>query len=578
MKKFLDKLYSEKTIKLLLIIFPFVELATSISIIKFNFSITPGKIYKLFLLFYTVFYMIFIDKNSRKLSYPIIGALGICAICNIIFTVESFSIANIYIKALELCGFVAFPIYTLFFITYVKNGNKISVKTLITVAAIYSLVIFIADITGTAFASRYNSDYGKKGWFFSANEIGQLLTILYPIVVYSLITTPSISRGVSVFLSTYALLNIGTKAALFGVVGTVVCFIAYGIFSYITKKQNVKNTISVCLVLLIVMAPLLPFTPTYKYLKAQYVGSSSSDQMDATEDLIFTGRQYKLNKQLANYNSSSLINKLFGIEESLKEVGEGEKYFIVERDFHDTLFNYGIVGLAIYIAVLLIVLVPFGIYILKDIKKNCKLYSYTLILSSGLVLVAAYISGHTLSSLAVSLFVGVILSKVYAANHKIQENSSEQTVMFICSIGGHLTQMLQIKKIFNNYDYVLITEKTNVTKNIKAKYNMKYLIHGTRKYMFKYLFIELYNVLKSIIYFFYYSPEVVVTTGTHTAVPMCFIAKFFGRKVVFIESFAKRTTPTKSGKLVYKIADTFVVQWDSLKEVYPKAEVWGWIY
>ena len=81
-----------------------------------------------------------------------------------------------------------------------------------------------------------------------------------------------------------------------------------------------------------------------------------------------------------------------------------------------------------------------------------------------------------------------------------------------------------------------------------------------------------------MVYFFKYSPEVVVTTGTHTAVPMCFIAKFFGKKVIFIESFAKRNTPTKSGKLVYKIADTFVIQWDSLKEVYPKAEVWGWIY
>ncbi len=571
MRKILNKLYSENALRLLLILFPFVELA-SISIIKFNFSITPVKIYKLFLLFYTVFYMIFIDKKSRKLSYPLIGTLGIYAICNIVFTVESVSIADIYIKATELCGFVAFPIYTLFFITYVKNGNKISVKTLITVAAIYSLVIFIADITGTAFASRYNSNYGKKGWFYSVNEIGELLTILYPIVVYSLITTPSISRGVSVFLSTYALLNIGTKASLFGVVGTVIFFVIFAMYSKFVRKVNVKNILSVCLILLVTIIPLLPLTPTYKYMKASYSTSDEDGQ------LLFSGRQHKLERQWDNYNNSSLINKLFGIKESLKEVGEGEKYFIVERDFHDTLFNYGIVGLAIYIAVLLIVLVPFGIYILKDIKKNCSIHNYTLILSAGLVLVAAYISGHTLSSLAVSLFVGVILSKVYAANHKIQEGNSKQTVMFICSVGGHLTQMLQIKKIFNNYDYVLITEKTDVTKNMKEKYNMKYLVHGTRKYMFKYLFIELYNVLKSIVYFFYYSPEVIVTTGTHTAVPMCFIAKIFGRKVVFIESFAKRTTPTKSGKLVYKIADTFVVQWDSLKEVYPKAEVWGWIY
>ena len=27
-------------------------------------------------------------------------------------------------------------------------------------------------------------------------------------------------------------------------------------------------------------------------------------------------------------------------------------------------------------------------------------------------------------------------------------------VMFISSVGGHLTQILELKKIFNNYEYV----------------------------------------------------------------------------------------------------------------------------
>lgn len=578
MKKFLDKLYSEKMIKFLIIIFPFVELATSISIIKFNFTITPGKIYKLLLLFYTVFYMLFVDKKSRKMSFTLIAITAICSVCNIIFTVESFTLANIYIKALELCGFIAFPIYTMFFIAYVRNGNKISIDTLTTVVAIYSSVIFIADITGTSFASRNDINYGKKGWFYSANEVGQLLTILYPFVVYNLITKFSISKILNVFVSTYALLNIGTKAALFGVIGTAICFIAYAIILLIIKIPKAKKILSVCLILLVVMGPLLPYTPTYRYLKMHYSTNSDGDGSSDTEELLFTGRQLKLNRQLANYKSSSLINKFFGITESLKETSEGEKYFIVERDFHDTLFNYGIVGVAIYISVFLVLLIPFVIRILKNIKQNCTLYNYTLILSIGLTLLAAYISGHTLSSLTVSLFVGIVLSKIYADTTNLQPEPQNSRVMFICSVGGHLTQMLQIKKIFNKYDYVLVTEKTEVTRNMKEKYNMRYLVHGTRKYMFKYIFIELYNIIKSVVYFMQYSPEVIVTTGTHTAVTMCFIAKFFGKKVVFIESFAKRTTPTKSGKLVYKIADTFVVQWETLKEVYPKAEVWGWIY
>ncbi len=158
------------------------------------------------------------------------------------------------------------------------------------------------------------------------------------------------------------------------------------------------------------------------------------------------------------------------------------------------------------------------------------------------------------------------------------KNKKLKRVMFISSVGGHLTQMLQLKGIFKDYNYILVTEYTDVTKDMKSKYKMEYLTYCSRQYWLSYPFKEGWNILKSLFLFFKYRPKVVVTTGTHTAVPMCYIAKLFGSKVIFIESFAKRTSPTKSGKMVYPIADTFVVQWDSMKKFYPKAKVWGWIY
>ncbi len=154
----------------------------------------------------------------------------------------------------------------------------------------------------------------------------------------------------------------------------------------------------------------------------------------------------------------------------------------------------------------------------------------------------------------------------------------KKRVMFISSVGGHLTQMLELKSIFNDYDYVLVTEKTDVTISMKEKYKLEFLKYGSRKYLFRYIFIELFNVIKSFYLFFKYRPKVIVTTGTHTAVFMCYIGWLFRRKIIYIESFAKRTSPTLSGRLVYPIATTFVVQWESMKEVYPKAVYWGGIY
>ena len=151
-------------------------------------------------------------------------------------------------------------------------------------------------------------------------------------------------------------------------------------------------------------------------------------------------------------------------------------------------------------------------------------------------------------------------------------------VMFISSVGGHLTQLLQLKDIFKNYNYVLVTEKTNVTENMKDKYKAEYLLYGSRQYLFTYIFKFLFNILKSFYLFFKYRPNVIVTTGTHTAVPMCYIGWLFRKKVIFIESFAKRESPTLSGKLVYPIATKFIVQWEGMLKYYPKAEYWGWIY
>ena len=152
--------------------------------------------------------------------------------------------------------------------------------------------------------------------------------------------------------------------------------------------------------------------------------------------------------------------------------------------------------------------------------------------------------------------------------------------MFISSVGGHLTQILELKDLFNDYKYVLITEKTDVTVSMKDKYNMSYLKYGSRKYIFSYIFIAMFNIIKSFCLYLKYRPKVIVTTGTHTAVPMCIIGKIFGSKVIYIESFAKRTTPTVSGKFIYKLHaySIFVVQWESMLKFYPKAEYWGGIY
>ena len=186
--------------------------------------------------------------------------------------------------------------------------------------------------------------------------------------------------------------------------------------------------------------------------------------------------------------------------------------------------------------------------------------------------------------LAIALICVRIKKKKANKPKKLAEENSQdepkRKVLFIASTGGHLNELMQLKTLFKKYDYHIVTENTKVDKSLKKKYRdkMSFLIYGTKKYPISYIFKFIANSFISLYYFFKYQPEVIVTTGTHTAVPMCYIAKIFGSKVIFIETFANRTSGTVAGKLVYPIADTFVVQWEEMHKIYPKSVCWGWLY
>ncbi len=157
---------------------------------------------------------------------------------------------------------------------------------------------------------------------------------------------------------------------------------------------------------------------------------------------------------------------------------------------------------------------------------------------------------------------------------------NKRKVLFIASTGGHLNELLQLSPMFSNYDFHLITEKTKSNNYLKRDYKdrVDYLVYGTKLHLFTYIFKLTYNCFKSLFLYFKYKPDYIITTGTHTAGPMCCIGKIFGSKIIYIETFANMVTKTATGKLIYPISDKFIVQWESMKKLYPEAEVGGWIF
>jgi len=152
--------------------------------------------------------------------------------------------------------------------------------------------------------------------------------------------------------------------------------------------------------------------------------------------------------------------------------------------------------------------------------------------------------------------------------------------MFISSTGGHLSEMLKLKSLFDKYDYHIITEKTKSNIKLKDKYSgrINFLIYGTKDYMLTYPFKLIANCFKSLYFYLKVRPDYIITTGAHSAGPMCLLGKIFGSNIIYIETLANKDTKTITGKMLYPFSDLFVVQWEEMLELYPNAVNGGWIY
>ena len=129
-----------------------------------------------------------------------------------------------------------------------------------------------------------------------------------------------------------------------------------------------------------------------------------------------------------------------------------------------------------------------------------------------------------------------------------------------------------LKPLGAEHDLIWITEKTAYTSN--ANYTLTQT--GLNDIFFPLKMIA--NAFRSLFIWVKEKPDCLITTGTMVVVPMALLAKLCGKKLIYIESFAKIKDANRAGRFLYRYADLFIVQWESMLEVYPKAVFGGSIY
>lgn len=147
---------------------------------------------------------------------------------------------------------------------------------------------------------------------------------------------------------------------------------------------------------------------------------------------------------------------------------------------------------------------------------------------------------------------------------------------YIASSGGHSEELLRLKNVINSYDNILVTEYRD--KVTFEGFNKVIYVPQTNRREWSFLFKMIYLFGISIKTIHKEKPDVLITTGALIAYPFCIIGKLFGKRVIYIESFARVNNLSLTGKLLYKKADLFIVQWEELHKKYPDTVFGGGIF
>ena len=484
---------------------------------------------------------------------------------------------------------------------------------------------------------KYTYEYiASKGLFHMANQISATLVALLALELYYFLKEKTnIKKILLLIINIFAMIMIGTRIASLGwLIVSILMIVEYTYFSVKKQLKFEINKIIILSIICIAFGLLLPYSPV---LNRTYASDSTNEISKSIKkssiierkelcQTKITKTECKLDKikyiekyyKMYKFNEDYIINNYnfhedtdFWIEAFDMPFGEREDHrkiktlitqriielnnnkwdylfgisftrlrninVYMENDIYVHLYTIGIFGIILFIFPYLLVGIKTLINMIKN--KDITFIKSTYLTCIGLIFTSGVVSGNVFDEWIVTLFLGFICGLLL---NTLKEDKKKK-VLFISSTGGHLEELMQLKPMFDKYNYHIITERTKSNKSLKKKHphRVNYLVYGSYTTLLKnitYPFKLLYNTIKSLILYIIIKPEYIISTGAHTSGPMCLIGHLLGSKIIYIETFANSKTKSRTGNIVYKFADLFIVQWESMLELYPNAIYGGWIF
>lgn len=419
----------DKNMNKVLIIFlfmqPIIDVLTAVMIHCFKTEFTIGVVLRILFLVFVVYYLFFVDKNKERKK-------SIIYIITILIYILLFSVNILYSKGMNAFIFELkstiktfyFPILLVcIYEVFRIKKNIIKPRFLKNLFIFYGLLVFIPNILGLGYDSYAITKSGSIGWFYSANEISAIFSILMPIFIYIVLDKKNypfiIISGIVLI---YILTSMGTKGPLLSFLIIVLYYILKYVYISIKRKKYKGVGLLAVGVLLIFFIGILviPRTNFYKnivvhleFLGVKNVGDIVTSPK-VLDHFVFSQRLSFWSKTNRIYKNSNLASKVVGIGYIDNYATDEVSMKMVEMDYVDIFYRHGIVGFIIYMSSFIYMVVK----LIKKYFNNSKINNRNKIvqaymLSLVLSVVLAFLTGHVITSPSVSIFVALIFNLFY---------------------------------------------------------------------------------------------------------------------------------------------------------------------
>jgi len=150
------------------------------------------------------------------------------------------------------------------------------------------------------------------------------------------------------------------------------------------------------------------------------------------------------------------------------------------------------------------------------------------------------------------------------------------TVLIVLGSGGHTKEMLRLVDLLGpnyRYAYLISTDDELSVQRIQVPGPVYRVLRprwkATRLPMV--VVRTLLSTVQAVLALLRARPAAIISAGPGPAVPASLLAKLLGIKVIYIETGSRIFSLSSSGKILYRFADLFFVQWPELLPLCPKA-------